>query len=587
MNRCCWLAVAVAVALLLASHSAADPLTIHVGYVVPSDRAEQPHAAVNMWEAARLAQAWYAEQMDRWGLGPKTFQLDSFGATHVVTATESAASIRSNIWGNNIDAASVAGLPIWTQGEVWFLTSNSHQMQPDGSVVGGTALGASFGSGSDSGVAMLGGNANPYLSFASLQNETPYAGTIVPEIGPYPLVQDVSQPWFEGDTFSSVSSSLIGAMAHELGHAFGLPHVFRNDNNFDGPLMGNGLRGFRGLFFPDQFPDDDTWLSYASALALSTSRYFNAGSEFTEDQKPSLSVTTSGTVATIDGQLQIDFRATDASGLSAAVLMRNGEVVAEMPLEGSNTRTRIATPYFEAGVAANYELRVYDLQGNLQIQTVQITPQASGNLAPQPFVDLDRTIVARHESFLLDVSRTIDPDGSGSLLVEWDLDGDGVFDTAPSSSLALTTSFDSPGIRRVIARLTDGGGATALSSPIAIRVRNDAGDFNGDGSVDHGDFLGWDQSYGDFSVSYFGAEGTGNGRVEGGDLLLWQRAFGTSPGMISAAVAVPEASCWALVAILLGGALRGRRRVGVSRRPRSGERSYGGDYARPRSMPCQ
>ena len=72
-----------------------------------------------------------------------------------------------------------------------------------------------------------------------------------------------------------------GATTHELGHAFGLNHDFRNDNNFHGNLMGNGFRGLRASYFPAQFPNDDIQLSYVAAETLNVSRYFNHDKTFT------------------------------------------------------------------------------------------------------------------------------------------------------------------------------------------------------------------------------------------------------------------------------------------------------------------
>ena len=90
------------------------------------------------------------------------------------------------------------------------------------------------------------------------------------------MKQDVTFAWFEGSSFSSLASSWLGALWHETGHAFGLPHDFRNDNNFHGNLMGNGLRGTRGSLFPEKYPQNYTRLEYASALVLNVSHYFNA-----------------------------------------------------------------------------------------------------------------------------------------------------------------------------------------------------------------------------------------------------------------------------------------------------------------------
>jgi hypothetical protein len=54
--------------------------------------------------------------------------------------------------------------------------------------------------------------------------------------------------------------------------------------------------------------------------------------------------------------------------------------------------------------------------------------------------------------------------------VEWDLDGDGAFDTAPSAAKSLSHRFAAAGDFLVRARLTDAQGAQAISSPLAVRV---------------------------------------------------------------------------------------------------------------------
>ena len=72
---------------------------------------------------------------------------------------------------------------------------------------------------------------------------------------------------------------------------------------------------------------------------------------------------------------------------------------------------------------------------------------------------------------VLDAQRSYDPDGSDSQLwVEWDLDGDKVFDTPPSNTKTFTTTYRAPGVYQVIAKLTDGEGAVSQSIPIGIRI---------------------------------------------------------------------------------------------------------------------
>jgi hypothetical protein len=260
-------------------------------------------------------------------------------------------------------------------------------------------------------------------------------------------------------------------MAHELGHAFGLPHDFRNDRNFHGNLMGNGFRGWRASFHPDQYSQDDAQLSYAAALVLNISRYFNPERAYTDNTQPALTVQTSGNVApTASGHLQINFNASDASGLSSAFLRRGGESIGEMRLTGSGAFS-ITTPYYNPGQSEDYNVAVYDTQGNVRSQSVQITPGISANRAPQPSISLSESIIDPGELVTFDATRSIDPNHALSLVnVEWDFNFDGVYDTAPSASKTFTTSFTLPGTRLIAARLTDPSGSQSVSSPLALRV---------------------------------------------------------------------------------------------------------------------
>src|SRR4030095_14365108 len=170
-----------------------------------------------------------------------------------------------------------------------------------------------------------------------LTNDAPYHSQIVRELGPYPLQTNISFRSFEGTTFSSISSSSLGAGIHEMSHGFGLAHDFRNDQNFKGNLMGNGLRGMRGALYPERYPLDFTRASYASALALMVSRYFNPDTTFTDNTTPALTISTTGTNTPVNGLIRIDFTTSDAGGLHAALLQLDGDVVGEMALSGTST----------------------------------------------------------------------------------------------------------------------------------------------------------------------------------------------------------------------------------------------------------
>ncbi len=446
--------------------------SVRVGYVIPSNRSEQPQAVATIQYVVATYQNWLRDQMQHHGQGLKTFvyETELDGVTpkvHVIQVAETDSDIREDIWGRTLSAVSNAGVALWQPGEVWLLFVESHVQSADGDVVGGVALGASWGSGDDPGVAMLGGDAVAILRPEFGTDDRRYHDTVLPEIGPYPLKQDISFAWFEGETYSSVHSSLLGAGVHELGHAFGLAHDFRNDQNFHGNLMGNGLRGFRGCTHPGRYASDFTRLSQAAALVLGKSRYFNAGRKDTT--RPTVSVSTEGSVYLAGGLLPIQFGALDNAGLGTALLIWEGDVVGEMILSGKNAERRFTTEYFELRAPKNYTVVVFDIEGNRASHEVTITAFAKSNSAPRPFVKVTPPVMLGGESFVLDASDSTDPDQSAaSLQVEWDLNGDGIFDTAPTTTKTFAMAKDMAGAVPIVARITDEAGASTVSTAVYI-----------------------------------------------------------------------------------------------------------------------
>lgn len=455
------------------------PSTVHevrLLYVVPSNRTPQPQAVPSLRHAIREAQDWYGDQMERHGFGRKTFQFEteSDGATprvHFLYPPQPDDYFREDPWARVTDAVRDAGLGPFTSGVVWVAFYEGHVMNPDGSVLGGVALGAGNGTGSAGGFALLGSNGLALLNPEDLTDDRPYDGLVRPELGPYPMRRDVTFPWFAGPTVSSVSSAARGAMIHEMTHGFGLPHDFRNDENFNGNLMGNGLRGFRGWADPVGYPTDDVHLAYASALALNSSRYFNPGQEFTDDIRPTASILTAGAVSPADGLVALRFTASDAGGLAMAMLRLNGEAVGEAPLSGTAVDVTFRTAHYTPGAANSYSISVYDTQGNRRDVSATLTPAAGLNRAPRPHLRVDNSTIAAGWLVILDAARSSDPDHSAAtLLVEWDLDGDGAFDTPPSLDRSLTTSLPAAGTFVFRIRVTDPLGAQTVSAPLAVRA---------------------------------------------------------------------------------------------------------------------
>lgn len=468
--------------------------SVRVAYIIPSNRSPQPDGVATLRHTVCLWHAWYAQEMYKYGFGSRSFdyETESDGRTpriYVVPVSQTDEYLRGDVWNRVISAAAAAGVPVWTSGQLWVLVPEIHLENSDGSIVGGVALGAGFGSGGNAGVGMIGSDALATTFPANLTNNAAYHNQILPAIGPYPLVQSVSFPWFEGNTFSSVSSAHMGAGLHEMSHGLGLGHDFRNDANFHGNLMGNGLRGFRGAAFRHLYPNDENRLGYAAALVLNVSRYFQPGSVPGDDTLPTVTVSTSGTVTPVGGKVVIEFSASDATGLAAALLRLGGDTIDEMPLTGTSVSTSFATPHYSPGASNNYQVSVYDLRGNRRNVDRTLTPMTGLNRAPRPNFKVTTSTIAPGATLVFDAGATSDPDHAASTVtVEWDLDGDGVFDTAPTTVKTLTTSFSNVGIRRIGLRATDPAGASTLATPIAVHVQRVA-DVNDDGFVNVSDLL--------------------------------------------------------------------------------------------------
>jgi hypothetical protein len=452
-----------------------SPPLVRVAYLIPYNRSPQPNAVANLQAALPLMQKWYKEAFARTGLPEKSFLYETLPdaltpKVHVVNVPQADTALRSDTsltqWNNVNAAASAQGIPLFSQGQNWLLIAEVHTQASDGRFSGNIALGASNGSGADGGVAQVSSHGLPFLSPSMLTDNRAYAGMTFPEIGPHPLVQNVSFPSFEGTTLSQLASVRFGATLHELSHGFGLPHDFRNDANFDGNLMGNGLRGFRGMIHPDLYPQDYAYLQFGQALVMNNSRYFNPAT-VPETTKPTLTIN-GGELAS--GQMRINFTASDSSGLRVAVLTYEGEQVAEIPLSANSVNTSISTPYFTPGQPGDFAVMVYDRYGNRQRQTITLTP-AAGNLAPIPKLNTTLHTIRPGQQVTLDVNGSTDPDGSfAQTTVEWDLNDDGTFDTPPSTTKSFATSFAQIGTRMIRARHSDAAGAQSVSAPLPVRV---------------------------------------------------------------------------------------------------------------------
>jgi PKD domain len=454
---------------------------LRVVYLIPGNRTAQPGAKESLQGFVIRMQDWFRDHMERLGYSPKTFTFEpeadgtapKIDFIYVAQPDSYFHSDYLGLWSNVLNGIGATGFPIWQHGIVTLVVAETHVQEPDGSLRAGTTFFGGAGT-SVSGVAMVTGETLARMSEQSLTDDRFYSGLVIPQIGPYPLVQDVSFPWFEGSTISSVSSSAQGGTMHELGHAFNLWHDFRNDYNFNGNLMGNGLRGLRGSLFPRLYPSDDVGLSTGSALMLDNSRFFNPGQSITDDFAPGGEIVTNGIAIPVKGLCELSYSAYDADSLLAgALLIRGGQVVGDTPLDVPMSVGTLSTYDYTPGVEDEWNVLVIDRQGNTTVSSggVRIQCAVGYNRAPHPDIHVATTRVEVGEQVWLDAGGSTDPDGNWSnLTVRWDLDGDGIFDTSPTTSKTHTSTYSRPGIYQVVAELTDEGGDSTVSVPIGIRV---------------------------------------------------------------------------------------------------------------------
>ena len=448
--------------------------TVRVAYLIPSGRRAQANGVANLQYALPVMQEWYREAFARNGLSERTFlyETEADGVTpmiHVVPVAASDAAIRSDPWGTSLNAAQAAGVPIYAQNQVWLLIPEAHLMQPGGNILGNVALGASNGSAGDGGVALVSSDMLHSFAPGMVTRETSYHGAVIPELGPYPLFIGESFDWSAGDSFSGVASTHYGAVVHELTHAMGMPHDFRNDDNADGNLMGNGFRGFRGSLLPAQFPMPYNHVMWGQALVLHNNPYFSNDGRL----RPGTPGLTWSISAPVNGQLQITFNATSPLGLGSIILQYEGNQVGEMDLSGASASGTFKSPYYAPGQQKEYALMLYDRFGNRNRQTRLYTPPAgSSQPGVVPHIQSDYHTVRVGEPVEFNTALTTGMN-LGNVDVDWDWDFDGVYDTTPDRGGYATAVFNTPGVRMVRARFRNPAGATVESAPLPVRVLPD------------------------------------------------------------------------------------------------------------------
>ena len=248
-----------------------QPFTVRVIYVVPVDAEPWGEAKHRATECLADIQWFFADEMKRLGYGPKTFEIanDECGALvfHQIRSPLTKEEFRENYWKKCKKVAQAYGLRSTNDVVVYFYESYTIT---SGEVSGAGARGKRRGLGGEAFLSSL------HLKLARREwivNDNGYNGEVFDWISPEAMKGDTLSWHGRGRKLGDVSGSAFGVIAHELGHAFGLPDNSPPGRNRKGNLMGNGCRGMRGYFRPD-LTDDFCVLSEQNAELLENKDFF-------------------------------------------------------------------------------------------------------------------------------------------------------------------------------------------------------------------------------------------------------------------------------------------------------------------------
>ena len=314
---------------------------------------------------------------------------------------------------------------------------------------------------------------------------------------PFNMVFGLTGTTIEGKLMCQISSTYIGSYLHEMGHAFGLDHIFSNDiqqtnGNQDwdcvsGPLMGGGFRGIKGFIQNSDLSHYNTYMSPYEAAFLNYSRYFMPDPEEAYDDSgttPTISFGSPDTVSQ-DAHRQLPITVNIASGACPIkfVTLINfncsfspyGVVGVVDNISSGQTSCQFSVTNYRIG-QNTFLARAYDSIGRFSSyqKVIDISGDNNTPLPPFPRFVADKITAAANESICFDGKYTIP--GRNTYLTDYQYRwsyNNGVTWSLFGDSNSISHQFTSSGIYKVRLNVKDDRGGSqgeSISDPMVIRI---------------------------------------------------------------------------------------------------------------------
>jgi PKD domain/K319L-like, PKD domain len=173
-----------------------------------------------------------------------------------------------------------------------------------------------------------------------------------------------------------------------------------------------------------------------------------------------------------------------------------------------------ATPtvFYPVGSSGSHTIKLQVTDADGATATAQATLNVLPTMPPNPVISATPNPVVAGDPVVFDASGSSDPDGS-VVGYEWDLDGNGSFETPGGSSPVAGRAYPNPTVLSIGVRVTDNDGRTAVAR-VPLTIQAPAGSGSEQGSPGGGD--GSDPGGATGGGSGSGTGGSGSGGAAGG-----------------------------------------------------------------------